>query len=152
MWGRAVVTAALSLACAAPALAREQTENMTGARERQMANCPSAVPGASTRVINRGDGVAVVVTSDDPTAQQEIRRRARVQQKVAMQPERGAMEHTGTGTGSGKFGYCPGLVQNTRVQIEERPDGARLMVHAASSEGVRALQQQAHARAAALSR
>lgn len=153
MWRRAVAAAALSLVCAAPAVAKDKGaagENMTGQREHAMANCPSAVQGANTTVVNRKDGVDVLVTARDPAAQQEIRRRARVQQKVAWQPERGAIEHTGGGTGSGKFGYCPGLIQNTKLEIADTSDGARLTVHAASKEDVPRLQRQTRARAAAL--
>lgn len=150
----ALVAAALSLVCAAPALAKEKgaaaNANMTGQREHQMANCPSAVRGATTTVVNRKDGVEVLVTAKDPQAQQEIRRRARVQQTVAWQPERGAIEHTGGGTGSGKFGYCPGLVQNTRLDIADTPDGAKLTVHAASVEDVPRLQTQTKERAQSL--
>ncbi|MGZ3439421.1 MAG: hypothetical protein ACXVDD_07885, partial [Polyangia bacterium] len=86
------------------ASAKETSEDMTGKKERQMAECPSAVPDAKTKVEDTKSGVVVSVTAADPAARDEIRRRARVQQNVGMQTQRGAIEHTGGGTGSGKFG------------------------------------------------
>ena len=119
------------------------SEDMTGKKEHQMANCPSAVPGAKTAIEDRKDGVAVTVTAPagDRAAQAEIRRRAHTQLEVGMQPERGAIEHTGHGTGSGKFGYCPGMVQGTRVAVDDVPDGARLTVRATSEPQARSLQK-----------
>jgi hypothetical protein len=123
-------------------------EDMTGHKERQMANCPSAVPGAKTAIDDRKDGVAVTVTAPpgDDAARDQIRRRAHKQLEVGMQPERGSIEHTGHGTGSGKFGYCPGLVQGTRVAVDDVPGGARLIVRATSEPQVQALQQMTRAR------
>ncbi len=146
-----LLVAVLSVGGVALATAKEATkENMTGQKEHRMANCPSAVQGATTKVVDTRDGVEVQVAAHDPAAQAEIRRRARVQQNVAGQPERGAIEHTGGGTGSGKYGYCPGLIQNTKLQIKDTPEGATLRVFATSKEDVPRLQQQTRARAAQL--
>ena len=121
-------------------------EDMSGKKERQMAQCPSAVPDAKTTVQDTKSGVIVTVTSREAQARDEIRRRARVQERVGLQPARGAIEHTGSGTGSGKFGYCPGMIQGTRVAVDDVPDGARLTVRAASASQVRSLQRMTHAR------
>jgi TusA-related sulfurtransferase len=127
------------------------SEDMTGKQERQMANCPSAVPDSKTTVENKKDGVALTVTGADAAARDEIRRRAHVQENVAMQSARGAIEHTGGGTGSGKFGFCPGMIQGTRVAVEEVPDGARLTVHAGSESQAQSLQKMTRARLRQLS-
>ncbi len=135
-----MMPAALLLALGGSALAKTTSEDMTGKKEHQMANCPSAVPEAKTTVENRKDGVVVTVTGTTAQARDEIRRRARTQLNVGMQPERGAIEHTGKGTGSGKFGYCPGLIQGTRVAVDDVPDGARMTIRAKSEDEVQPLQ------------
>lgn len=136
----------LTLSLAAPAFAVTGAVNMTGNQERRMAHCPSTVPGAATRVTDRKDGVQVDVTSPNPMVQREIRKRAQFQANVSRQEQRGAIEHTGEGTGSAKFGYCPGMLQNTRIDVQELPNGARMTVHAASPIGVYTLQKETHSR------
>ncbi|HEX9101563.1 MAG TPA: hypothetical protein VF997_05130 [Polyangia bacterium] len=116
-------------------------EDMTGKKEHQMANCPSAVPNAKTVIEDAKDGVVVTVTSAEAAARDEIRKRAHTQLNVGMQPERGAIEHTGKGTGSGKLGFCPGMIQGTRVAVDDVPNGARLTVHATSEPQAQALQK-----------
>ncbi len=135
-----MMPAALLLALGGSALAKNTSADMTGKKEHQMANCPSAVPDSKTVVEDRKDGVAVTVTGQTPAARDEIRRRAHLQLNVGMQPERGAIEHTGKGTGSGKFGYCPGLIQGTRVAVDDVPDGARMTIRAKSEDEVQPLQ------------
>lgn len=135
-----MIPAALLLVFGSSALAKNTSEDMSGKKERQMANCPSAVPDAKTVIENRKDGVAVTVTGQTQAARDEIRRRAHLQLNVGMQPERGAIEHTGKGTGSGKFGYCPGLIQGTRVAVDDVPDGARMTIRATSENQVQSLQ------------
>jgi TusA-related sulfurtransferase len=125
-------------------------EDMTGKKERAMLNCPSAVSHAKTTVQNIKDGVIVTIVSSDPDARHEIQRRARRQQQVAMQSARGSIEHTGAGTGTGKFGYCPGMIQGTRVAVDDVPGGARLTVRAPSEPQAQSLQQMTRERLRAL--
>ncbi len=146
-----MMPAALLLALGGSALAKNTSADMTGKKEHQMANCPSAVPDSKTVVENRKDGVAVTVTAQTPAARDEIRRRAHTQLDVGLQPERGAIEHTGKGTGSGKFGYCPGMIQGTRVAVDDVPDGARLTIRATSEPQVQSLQKMTRERLRQLS-
>ena len=138
---------ALTLFGGAAQATHETGEDMSGNKEHQMANCPSAVPDAKTTVKDTKSGVIVTVTSDDAQARDEIRRRARIQQNVGMQPARGAIEHTGGGTGSGKYGFCPGMIQGTRLAVDEVPGGARLTVRAGSASQIRSLQKTTRERA-----
>lgn len=117
------------------------SDEMTGKKERQMAHCPSAVAKSTTTVRDTKSGVIVTVTAVDSAAREEVRRRAHMQETVAMQPDRGAIEHTGGGTGSGKYGFCPGMIEGTRVAVDDLPDGVRLTVRAASQSEVRSLQK-----------
>lgn len=123
-------------------------ENMTGRKELEMQHCPSAVPGAITRVTDIDRGVVVRVSAPlDPIAQQEIRRRVQYQLEIADQVERGAIEHTGVGTGSGRFGYCPGMLQHTSLDVEWTADGAKMVVRTDEVTNVRWLQTTTHKRA-----
>jgi TusA-related sulfurtransferase len=117
----------------APAIASAKTpqnDEMTGKQEHRMANCPSTVPSAKTSVENRKGGVALTVTGADAGAIKEIQRRANLQANIAVQPARGAIEHTGEGTGSGQFGFCPGMEQGSSMTVDNLPDGARIVVRA----------------------
>jgi hypothetical protein len=128
---------------------RNADENMSGRRELGMANCPSAVGGAITDVADLPNGVVVTVSApDDPIAAQEIQRRARFQLEIAEQPERGAIEHTGLGTGSGRYGYCPGMLEKARFDVQWTADGARLFVRLEDAEAVKQLQRDTRKRAA----
>jgi hypothetical protein len=147
MPSRLSVPIALTLVCSTAAFA---TESMTGKKERGMVNCPSAVAGAKTSVFDRKDGVEVRVSALAPAARAEIHRRAEVQARLGLQTERGALEHTGTGTGSGKYGFCPGIMEDTRVEVDETADGARLIVRAKDPTAVKRLQKLTHQRANAL--
>jgi hypothetical protein len=149
---------ALALSASPPALARQAMpgqeqaapRDMTGKREREMQHCPSAVPGSATRVADRRDGVEVTVTARDKTAQEEIRRRAHRQETVSIQSARGVIEHTGEGTGSGQFGYCPGMLEGTHVTAADVPQGAKMRVQTAPPEQVKKLQRMTKRRADAL--
>lgn len=112
------------------ASAKQTNPDMTGKQERQMANCPSAVPRATTSIANRESGVVLTVTSNDAAAIKEIQRRAQRQAHIAAQPARGALEHTGAGTGSGQFGFCPGMQEGSRVKVADLANGARIEVRA----------------------
>lgn len=128
------------------AAAKPTSRDMTGKEEHAMRNCPSTVAGATTAVEDRKDGVVITVTAADALAAKEVQKRASLQANVAAQPARGAMEHTGQGTGSGQFGFCPGMTEGTSIVVENLPDGARLSVHSQTAAQVPALQQSTRAR------
>jgi hypothetical protein len=115
-------------------------DNMTGKKELSMALCPSAVPGARTTVIDTPDGVELSVGAKGEEARADIRRRARRQDEISRLAERGSMEHTGLGTGSGRYGHCPGMVEDTLVDAVDTPEGTRVVVHAHDARAVAALQ------------
>ena len=145
-------TAAVAALLAGAALADRGDENMTGRRELQMENCPSAVGGAVTRVTDIPAGVVVAVKAPlDPIAQMEVRRRVQKQLELVDRPERGAIEHTGLGTGSGRYGFCPGMLEHTSLSVEWTTDGAVMTIRADRAEDVKRLQSITHRRARALS-
>jgi TusA-related sulfurtransferase len=141
-----VVVLLAAVAVAKPRL----TEDQTGKRELHMANCPSAVVGASTKLEEIADGVVLTVTAHDEWARLEIRRRAQHQGEASLQPERGSIEHTGLGTGTGRFGFCPGMLEGTTVDADLLPDGARLTIHADRPGQIKRLQRTTRDRLQAL--
>jgi hypothetical protein len=72
--------------------------DMTGTRELQMMQCPSATPGAKTRLRKIRHGVELRVSADEEWQRRELRRRARHQAETTAQRTRGHEEHTGEGT------------------------------------------------------
>ena len=144
----AIAGAALLAGALSAARADRGDENMTGRRELQMASCPSAVAGAVTRVTDVADGVVVAVRAPlDPVAQLEIRRRVQKQLELVDRLERGAIEHTGLGTGSGRYGFCPGMLEHTSMAVQWTGDGAIMTVRPDRAEDVRRLQSTTHRRA-----
>jgi hypothetical protein len=131
----------LLLVCAPAAAQKADEDNMTGKKEMAMALCPSAAPGARTVVTNTPDGVELTITAKDEITRADVRRRAHRQDEISRLAERGSMEHTGLGTGSGHYGHCPGMVEDTVVDAVDTPDGARVVVHAKDARGVTSLQQ-----------
>jgi hypothetical protein len=121
-----------ALTFAGTAHATDATDDMSGRRELLMAHCPSAVPSSITQVTDIDGGVAVTVHAApaDAVALAEIRRRVQFQLEIVDRPERGAIEHTGLGTGSGRFGFCPGMVAHTSLAVDWTADGARMLIRA----------------------
>jgi hypothetical protein len=146
------VLAGAGLLLAAPlALGRAPEQlNMTGKREQAMQQCPSAVQGAQTKAVDTADGVELNITARKETTRQEVRKRAHRQEEISMQGERGALEHTGQGTGSGRFGFCPGMSEDTRVQAIDTSDGVQILVRANSPESIKRLQDATHQRLTAM--
>ncbi|MDB4970220.1 MAG: hypothetical protein JWN44_5909 [Myxococcales bacterium] len=138
----ALALVACSLVAPKTASAKTPTsQDMTGKQEHKMANCPSTVPTAKTSIADSKGGVALTITGANAAAVTEIQRRAGVQVNIAVQPERGAIEHTGDGTGSGELGYCPGMEQGSVMTVDNLPDGARIVVLAHNRADVAGLRQ-----------
>ncbi len=146
-----IVVTLLGAASARATPSNANDADMSGRRELAMLHCPSSAPGATTVVRDTRDGVELVVTAPDPFGRHEIRRRAEVQKSVASaRKTRGHDEHTGQGTGSGRYGYCPGVMQGTTVDVVDVAGGVRIAVRASDAGDVAELQRSTHARAARL--
>jgi hypothetical protein len=127
--------------------AGEPQSNTSGRRERAMANCPSAVPGARTVSRNTEDGVDLAIIAESPDAERKIRHLAHAHARLG-EPS-GLGVHTGEHTGTGRIGYCP-IVQTdgTTVTATDVPGGVQIHLHAARETAVTALQQQVAQRVA----
>jgi TusA-related sulfurtransferase len=117
----------------------EDHKNMTGPRPRQAANCPSALPGASTKIAMTPRGVDVTVTSTDAAVERNILALAEFHAHgVTAEVSR---PHDGKHGGSGWIGYCPIIVnERTHVTATAIPGGATLHVNARSPSWVKELQ------------
>jgi hypothetical protein len=123
--------------------------NLTGLRPHQAANCPSSLPGATTRLASTPRGVDVTVTSTDPVTAHRIVDLAQLHVRGrTAEVSRPHDQHHG---GPGWIGYCPVMVTDqTQVSMTPRPDGATLHVEARSPSRVAELQELIKARAVRL--
>jgi hypothetical protein len=123
--------------------------NMTGLRPHQGANCPSQLPGTTTRLLMTPRGVDVSVTSRDPRMVRRIVAVAELH--VRGRTADVSRPHDQKHGGPGIVGYCPVLVSDqTHVTMTRGPDGATLHVDARSPDRVAELQQLIKARAVRL--
>lgn len=115
-------------------------------------NCPSAAPGAETK-LEKGEGLLTLMitgTSDESTA--EIRKRATHLSEVqkAGGPD---IQHTGKGTGGGELGLCPIVATpDAVIQIEEIEAGVKVTVKPTEAGKLAELEQTAEKRLQDLTR
>jgi hypothetical protein len=132
----------------APPHAPPQPRQMTGEMEHAMMNCPSAVEGAQTRVVQTPGGVDVIVTSAEAAAQVEIR--ALADYHARMDRFTDWPSHSGFHGGPGTSGHCPIIHDRTRITLSPVPDGVTLHVRAMSPDHVASVQEQTAQRLATL--
>ena len=122
--------------------------NMSGAMQRKMANCPSAVRGAVTQTTPTGDGIDVTVTATDPTAALAIMTLAEFHART---PSRlTPFPHTGLRGDTSRIGFCPIVHGIATITTTFIPGGARIHLAAISPMRVSELQALVEARAARL--
>lgn len=113
--------------------------DMSGARERKMANCPSAVRGAITTTMPTPDGIDVTVTAPDPATERTIvglaELHARFPRPLTPFP------HNGLRGGGGRIGYCPFAHDAATITTTAVPGGVRIHFGASSPERARDLQR-----------
>jgi hypothetical protein len=115
----------------------------------KMANCPSAVDGATTTVED-GEGVVVVsITSDDEAKVADIRKRATT---IAGLNDADSTEikHSGQRTGGGGLGRCPVVLDNVEVTAEEIEKGVKVTLKPKDAAKLADLSKAAKDRAEAL--
>lgn len=121
-----------------PAEEQEQEQDKprpTPGMQRRAANCPSAVPGATTKIDAKATGpghVIVYVLADEDEEIAAIRSRAQVRLNAtraladARPGEERPIRHTGLGTGGGNQGLCPiYATAGITLQTEQVPGGIR---------------------------
>jgi hypothetical protein len=122
---------------------------MTGLLQHHSANCPSVLPGVTTRIAMTPRGVDVSVTSNDRRIEHRIVELA-VYQASGLSRQQ-SRPHNQLHGGPAWIGYCPIIVNDqTRVTVTLIPHGATLHVEARSEGLVTELQAVIKARAARL--
>jgi hypothetical protein len=114
---------------------------------RKMANCPSMVEGAQTKIDDAAGAVVVTVTGTGP-AVDEIRARSKHLAEVSAKAPT-EVKHTGEGEGGGGLGSCPIVLADTTITSEDVEGGAKLTVKPAKAEDLAklsALAKERHAK------
>jgi TusA-related sulfurtransferase len=139
---RALILPLVFAGCASTASGPEPTSYPTpqSSLHRGMRNCPSALAGATTRVIDTEDGVDLEITATDPVVQRQIIELAIVHEHLG-HPNGAEAAHTGMHGGRGDIGYCPIIHVGTMVTYRRRSDGAVIHVHALKPEAVSQMQK-----------
>lgn len=114
-----------------------------------MENCPSAVPGAHTAVLDIDGGVALEITALNPEAQGWIREAAQLHAKMGPPTVEHEM-HTGRHGGPGLSGHCPIVHDGTQVTVVTMDGGARVTVLAVDAAKVDALRSSTRERVMSL--
>jgi hypothetical protein len=115
----------------------------------KMANCPSAVEGATTAVED-GEGVVIVtVTSDDEAKMAEIRKRATTLAGLNS-ADSTEVKHSGQRTGGGGLGRCPVVLDNVEVTAEDVDKGTKITLKPKDAAKLADLSKAAKERAEAL--
>ena len=122
--------------------------NMSGETQRKMANCPSAVAGAVTRVELTRGGADVTVTAPSPEAAREITSLARLHTSNRGLPV--IRIHNGGGNGGARTGYCPTVHDGASLTAITVPGGVRFQLRASTPQDVKDLQLRVSERAARL--
>lgn len=93
--------------------------------QRKMANCPSAVEGASTAIAEKGGAVVVTVTARGDEAIGDVR--ARAKKLVDASKAGDSDKHDGNGAGAGT-GRCPVVLEDTTIALKDVEGGAEIAI------------------------
>ncbi len=93
--------------------------------QRKMANCPSAVDGASTAISEKAGDVVVTVTAKGNEAVSDVRARARKLVDAAKAGD--SDKHDGNGAGAGT-GRCPVVLEGTTIAVKDVDGGAEIAI------------------------
>jgi TusA-related sulfurtransferase len=119
----------------------------------QMANCPSAVTGAETKIAKTKDAVTLTITAVDPAAVKDIQERAKKVVEASKAPATpGEIKHTGLGTGGGSLGECPVVLQDTSITAADSKTGTVLTVKPDDAKALDDLLEKSQERLAALAK
>lgn len=126
-----------------------QGPNLSGQMPRRMVNCPSAVPGAVTKVELTPGGVDVTVTAPGRSdAERRVVELAQFHERApkALRP----VPHAGLRGGGSRIGFCPTVHEGARMTTATVPGGVRVELRAHAPDRVKELQDAVTARAARL--
>lgn len=115
----------------------------------KMAHCPSAVPGADTKVAEEKGAVVLTVTAEGDVRIGEIQKRAEHLDQVEAAPD-AEIKHTGQGTGGGRSGKCPVVMTDVTLGVEKLKNGVKITLTPKDAAKVGELASTAKARITAM--
>lgn len=116
------------------------------AQAERMPRCPNVVPGAATVVAEVPDGVELRITAEGD-GQNEIRQRANALASAA-DDTRG--KHQANGAVNARFGRCPVVMRNTKLETREIPGGVAIVVKPSNASELAWLRREVEVRSAQL--
>ncbi len=128
-------------------LAAMEDPDAAAAGERKMANCPSAVTGATTTLKEAGGAIVVTITAKDEASTKDIQERGK---KLVAHPEGAKREHGGSGKGGGK-GRCPVQLEGTTPAVKDVAGGIEVTLKPEKGADLKKLMTEAQDRAKPLS-
>lgn len=110
----------------------------------RMPQCPNVVPSATTIVSEVPGGIELRIVAEGDGAN-EVRRRTAVLVSAADET-RG--EHQASGALGGRFGRCPVVMRNTKLETREMSGGVAIVLRPSSPSELHWLRREVEARAA----
>lgn len=133
----ASATTASTASAAASASASAAAGDAAAPDSKHMANCPTAVPGATIALKDVEGGIEVTVTGKDEATTKDIKERlaklVEADKKEAAGP---AVKHDHSGSGGGRFGHCTIVMKNTKLETADVPNGVKITVKASDKSEV----------------
>jgi len=137
------------------AVADPGSGSASGATELAMANkagnCPSAVVGATTAIVEDKDAVgklAMTITAKEPAAVETIRKRVAHLVEVQAAPD-AEIKHTGDGTGGAATGMCPVITsKDAKITASDVEGGSKVVIEPSGALTLDALKTDVAARIA----
>lgn len=129
----AAVATATSDAAAAAADASTAAASATadaGKPDAHMANCPTAVPGATVVLKDIEGGIEISVTGTDEATSKDIKARMAKLVEADRNEAEAGVKHDHAGSGGGTYGRCTIVMRNTKLETAEIPNGMKATVKA----------------------
>lgn len=101
-----------------------------GKHDAHMANCPTAVPGATVALKNVEGGIEISVTGKDDSAAKEIKARMAKLVEADKNEVDAGVKHDRSGSGGGVYGRCTIVMRNTKLETADLPNGVKATVKA----------------------
>jgi len=113
-----------------------------GAKGHNMANCPTAAPGATVALKDVEGGIEIAVTGKDEAVTKEIRARMAKLVEADKNEADAGVKHDHSGGGGGLYGRCTIVMRNTKLETAELPTGVKATVKAKDKSEVEWLRRE----------
>lgn len=118
------------VAATAPDAATPTADADAGKQDAHMANCPTAVPGATVALKDVEGGIEIMVTGNDDAATKDIKTRMAKLVEADKKEIGAGVRHDHSGSGGGVYGRCTIVMRNTKLETADLPNGVKATVKA----------------------